>query len=72
MTLLTLLTVGIPTFGLALWAQPGDAPARLGPSLVRFVVPASSLLALAAFVVYLLVYALNRTELPDLGEAGVI
>lgn len=56
MTLLTLLTVGIPTFGLALWATPGILPRNLFIAIVRFVVPAATLVALAALGVYLFYY----------------
>src|SRR5829696_6132172 len=44
-TLLTLLTVGIPTFGIALWTRPGPPPRNLPRRLLRFVLPASTLLA---------------------------
>jgi cation-transporting ATPase E len=59
MSLLTTLTVGIPTFGLALWAQPGRAPKNLYRSLLRFIFPASVLLTAAAFGVYALFFFLH-------------
>jgi cation-transporting ATPase E len=71
-SLLTLLTVGIPTFGLALWAKPGAAPASLGRSLVRFVLPASITLGVAAFAVYALAYFFNDIDLIGLRGGGVL
>lgn len=59
MSLLTTLTVGIPTFGLALWAQPGRAPKNLYRSLLRFIFPATVLLTAAAFGVYALFFFLH-------------
>ncbi len=69
-TMLTLLTVGIPTFGIALWTRPGPPPRNLPRRLLQFVLPASLLLALAAFAVYLGVYVLNDIDLPALREGG--
>jgi cation-transporting ATPase E len=70
-SLLTLLTVGIPTFGIALWTPPGPPPRSLPRRLLRFVLPASALLALAAFAVYLAVYVLYDIDLPALRQGGV-
>jgi cation-transporting ATPase E len=70
-SLLTLLTVGIPTFGIALWTPPGLPPRSLPRRLLRFVLPASALLALAAFAVYLSVYVLYDIDLPTLRQGGV-
>src|SRR5215213_2188803 len=70
-TLLTLLTVGIPTFGIALWTRPGPPPRSLPRRLLRFVVPASTLLALAAFAVYIGVYTLQDLNLPALRAGGI-
>ena len=70
-SLLTLLTVGIPTFGIALWTPPGPPPRSLPGRLLRFVLPAATLLALAAFSVYLAVYVLYDIDLPTLRQAGV-
>jgi cation-transporting ATPase E len=66
MTLLTILTVGIPTFGLALWAHPGDPPANLIRSLLAFVLPAGFLLSIAAFLIYVLLYFTHDVDLPAL------
>jgi cation-transporting ATPase E len=70
-SVLTLLTVGIPTFGIALWTRPGPPPRSLPRRLLRFVLPASTLLALAAFTVYLGVYTLYDLDLPGLRAGGV-
>jgi cation-transporting P-type ATPase E len=70
-TLLTLVTVGIPTFGIALWTRPGPPPRSLPRRLLRFVLPASTLLALAAFAVYIGVYTLHDLDLPALRTGGV-
>jgi cation-transporting ATPase E len=70
-TLLTLLTVGIPTFGIALWTRPGPPPRSLPRRLIRFVLPASTLLALAAFAVYIAVYTLHDLDLPALRAGGI-
>ena len=74
MTLLTTLTVGIPTFGLALWAQPGRAPRSLYRSLLRFVFPATVLLTFASFGVYTFFYFLHdqRFALLTVGLDGTI
>jgi len=53
LSLLTLLTVGIPTFALAVWARPAPPPAGALRALSRFVLPASWTLALAGLAVYL-------------------
>jgi len=59
-TLLTLLTVGIPTLLLAAWSRPGPARRRsLIRSVIRFVLPASVTIALAALAVYLLFFFWN-------------
>jgi cation-transporting ATPase E len=70
-TLLTLLTVGIPTFGIALWTRPGLPPRSLPRRLLQFVLPASTLLALAAFAVYIGVYTLYDLDLPALRAGGI-
>ena len=62
--------MGIPTFGIALWTPPGPPPRSLPRRLLRFVLPASALLALAAFAVYLAVYVLYDIDLPALRRAA--
>jgi cation-transporting ATPase E len=66
MTLLTTLTVGIPTFALALFAQPGRAPKRVLMPILRFVLPATTLLFLTSLSVYLLFFFLSDVDLEAL------
>jgi cation-transporting P-type ATPase E len=70
-TVMTLLTVGIPTFGIALWTRPGPPPRSLPRRLLRFVLPASTLLALAAFAVYIAVFILYDLDLPAFRAGGI-
>ena len=70
-SVLTLLTVGIPTFGIALWTRPGPPPRSLPRRLLQFVLPASATLALAAFAVYIGVYAIYDLDLPTLRAGGI-
>jgi cation-transporting ATPase E len=70
MSLLTTLTVGIPTFGLALWAHPSTPPRSLIRSLVVFVLPAVLTLALAGFTVYLLFFFLHDIDLESFRRQG--
>ena len=51
-SILALLTVGIPTLALAVWAQPGAAPRRLLRSVVNFVVPAAFTVSIAGLGIY--------------------
>ncbi len=62
--LLTLLTVGIPTFFLAVWARPSVQRERLVSSMVHFVLPASITMALLGLVVYVF-YLLQLPPLPE-------
>ncbi len=66
MTLLTLLTVGIPTFALALFAHPGRTQGRIFRHLLEFVLPASTLLLVVALAVYLGFYFLHDVDLDQL------
>lgn len=53
-SLLALITVGIPSIALTIWARPGSASKRsLVRSFVHFMLPAALLLTLAALVVFL-------------------
>ncbi|MEZ4596047.1 MAG: HAD-IC family P-type ATPase [Chloroflexota bacterium] len=65
-SVVSLMTVGIPTVLLVIWARPGRAPSEgLMRSVVRFVVPAailSSLLGLVAF------YAVLGLEVRSIGD----
>jgi cation-transporting ATPase E len=70
-SVLTLLTVGIPTFGIALWTRPGPPPRSLPRRLLQFVLPAATTLALAAFAVYIGVYSIYDLDLPALRAGGI-
>ncbi len=71
MTLLTVLTVGFPTFFMAFWAHPGQPPRSLVKSLVAFVLPAAVSIAVAAFAVYTIFYLMDDVTFDELryGEA---
>lgn len=52
--ILTLLTEGIPTLGVTLWAKPGqDSKQGLLRAVIPFVLPAMALLALFSLLVYM-------------------
>lgn len=68
MTLLTLLTVGIPTFALAVFAKPGRATGRIFGPLLHFVLPATILLLIVSLAVYLGFYFLHDVDLDSLRE----
>ncbi len=52
-SLITLLSVGIPTLGIATWARPDPAPGRVIHAVTGFVLPAALSVSAAAFGVYL-------------------
>lgn len=58
--LLALLTVGIPTIGLAAWSAPGASPRRMVRSATAFVVPAAVSITATALTVYLLFMSLSN------------
>jgi cation-transporting ATPase E len=58
-SVLTFLTVGIPTFALALWARPGVPRVDLVRSMISFVLPAAFSIALVDLLVYLYFLAQN-------------
>jgi cation-transporting ATPase E len=62
-TLLTLLTVGIPTLALAAWARPGVQKRRLLRSVIHFVVPASTTVFAFALLVFVLLFTLILHDL---------
>jgi cation-transporting ATPase E len=70
-SVLTLLTVGIPTFGIALWTRPGPPPRSLPRRLLQFVLPASTLLAVAAFAVYIGVYTFYDIDWTAVRAGGI-
>ncbi len=53
---LTLLTVGVPTLFLTLWARPVDPDPHLLGSLARFVIPAAVVTAACGVGVYTIIY----------------
>ncbi len=58
--LLALLTVGIPTFALAVWAKPGVPGKSLLKLAAPFVIPASISIAIVAVAVYALYASLTN------------
>lgn len=62
-SLLTLLTVGIPTFALAVWARPAQTGKRLLRSVLHFVLPATLTVFVFALLIYLFYFvtSYNRT-----------
>jgi cation-transporting P-type ATPase E len=70
LSLLTTLTVGIPTFGLAFWAHPSTPPRSLLRSLLVFVLPAVATLAVTGFAVYILFFFLHDVNLSELRSGG--
>ena len=57
-TLLTLLTVGIPTIALAYWARPAAVKGRLMRSVWPFVVPASLSVLAFGLIVYVIAFGM--------------
>lgn len=58
-TLVMFLSVGVPTFALAVWARPGGYPERgLIREVMHFVLPAAFTTAFFGLIVYTLVYSL--------------
>jgi cation-transporting ATPase E len=55
-SLLSLITVGFPTLGLAAWARPGAPPKRALDSVMRFIIPAGVLLAIVGVAIYVVYY----------------
>ncbi|HRE46194.1 MAG TPA: HAD-IC family P-type ATPase [Aggregatilineales bacterium] len=55
-SLLTLLTVGIPTFFLAAWARPEVPKIRLTKAVALFVIPSAVTVSLFGLIVYLVFY----------------
>ena len=65
-SVITLLTVGVPTLAIAYWARPGHVSrGGLTRSLVVFVIPAALLLCLVAIGVYLAVLIPALLSLPE-------
>jgi len=72
MTLLTLLTVGIPTFGLALFAPTGRAGTASTAALVRFVLPAVVFVSSAAFSTYAIIYVFHDLNLSNISAREIV
>ena len=62
-TLLTLLTVGLPTLALAAWARPGVKKRRLLRSVIHFVLPASLTVFVFALLVFVAIFTLSSRDL---------
>jgi cation-transporting ATPase E len=71
LAIITVITVGIPTFALALFAHPGAPPERFIASLTRFVLPAAVSLAIAGFATYTSFYFLHDVDLEALRQSGL-
>ncbi len=66
-SLLVLLTVGIPTFGLAVWARPGVSARRsLISEVLHFVIPAGISVFFFGLLVYVAALYLNVMGMVDL------
>jgi cation-transporting ATPase E len=61
-SILALLTVGIPTLGLAAWARPGAPPRNLLRSMRHFVLPAALTVTVVTFSLYLAYWLTARDE----------
>jgi cation-transporting P-type ATPase E len=62
MSLLVLLTVGIPTFGLAIWARPGSKAERsLIREVLHFIIPAGFSIFFFGLIVYVVAFFFSAT-----------
>ncbi len=61
-SLLSLITVGIPTLGLAAWSHPGKPPRATLRTVLRFVIPAGISLATVGVAIYLVYYVATFTN----------
>jgi cation-transporting ATPase E len=68
-SLLTILTVGIPTLAIAGWAKPGPLPTNMVSSVLRFVLPAGFTITGVGLTVYLC-YLLFTQDV-DLARTGL-
>lgn len=62
-SLLTLLTVGIPTFALAIWARPAQTGKRLLTSVLHFVLPATISIFIFAIIIYLFYFVTSYNRM---------
>lgn len=66
-SLLVLLTVGIPTFALAVWARPGTkGRSSILREVLHFVLPAGASIFLFGLAVYIVAFYLNALQLMPL------
>ena len=61
-TLLSLITVGLPTLGIAAWSHPGKPPRGTLRTVLRFVIPAGISLATVGVAIYVLYYVATFTN----------
>ena len=61
-SILALLTVGIPTLGLATWARPGTPPRSVLRSMRHFVLPAAFTVTVLGFALYLAFILITRDD----------
>jgi len=71
LAILTTLTVGFPTFSLALFAQAGRPPERFVRTLLAFVLPAVLLMSLFGFGTYIGLFFWHDVDLPSLRAGGI-
>ena len=62
-SLITLLSVGIPTFALAAWARPGKPEDSIVRSVLHFVIPSAFTLSIAAIIIYVFFYSATFNSL---------
>jgi cation-transporting ATPase E len=63
-SLVTLISVGVPTLALAVWARPGIPRHNLLQSMIHFIIPAALTIAIAGLSVYAF-YLMNYYYTPD-------
>lgn len=63
-SLVTLISVGVPTLALAVWAKPGIPRHSLLKSMIHFIIPAALTIAIAGLSVYAF-YLMNYYYTPD-------
>lgn len=63
-SLVTLVTVGLPTFALVSWARPGVPKHNLFRSIIHFCIPAALTVATASLAIYA-IFLMNYYYLPE-------
>ena len=61
-SLLSLITVGLPTLGLAAWSHPGKPPRGTLRTVLRFVIPAGISLATVGVAIYIVYFVATFTN----------